>query len=283
MTGGRGMNVEHCVKCDEATGRAGRGDDSLFDADGKGPYCENCWDKTGEPMKKEIGGKVQVPETFACDGCAAERGDDLCLDLHDDTMTCGNKIWEEEKMRAQKTALELVDECFVTNEVNMDNLENIKSAIEREHENKMDNIARLQAMYDTQSEHVAEAEQRIKRLEQNAVNMPRCEITMRPISELPDTVPEGCVIVAVGGGESWTWDDEAEIPHEWLKRPNSRKPALFCIITIPEAERKLKACPYCQAIPVKLTNYWDIKHTDACPIQSACVIMFDKCDIWGWK
>jgi len=273
------MNVEHCVKCDEATGRAGRGDDSLFDADGKGPYCDDCWDKTGEPMKKAIGGKVyvQVPETFACEGCAAERGDDLCLDLHDDKMTCGNKIWEEEKMRAQKTALELVDECFVTNEVNMDNLENIKSAIEREHieaaEMKraaQDWHARVLAMYDTQSEHVAEAEQRIKRLEQNAVNMSRCEITMRPISELPDWVEEGCCLIY--------FDDLGA-------KLTGRGASHFCIMPLPKPypHRKLKACPYCQAIPVKLTNYWNIRHTDACPIQSACVIMFDKCDTWGWE
>ncbi len=41
------MKIERCCECDEATGRAGRGEDSLYDpADsGKGPYCQDCFDK----------------------------------------------------------------------------------------------------------------------------------------------------------------------------------------------------------------------------------------------
>ena len=34
---------ERCVQCDNFTGRAGRGDDSLFTTEG-GPYCEDCYD-----------------------------------------------------------------------------------------------------------------------------------------------------------------------------------------------------------------------------------------------
>jgi hypothetical protein len=244
------MNVEHCVKCDEATGRAGRGDDSLFDADGKGPYCDDCWDKTGEPMKKAIGGKVyvQVPEKElgSCDGCAAVGDDKLCSDLHRNVIRCGGKIWEEEKMKKQKTAVELVEEMIANwgGDNLRERMEQIKSAIEREQ---------------------ADA------------------IQMRPISDLPDRVPEGYIIVAVNHRDSWVWLDV--IPKSWTNCAANREllPTCFYVIPKPVKERKLKACPYCQAIPVKLTNYWNIRHTDACPIQSACVIMFDKCDIWGWK
>jgi hypothetical protein len=37
-------NYELCFICDERTGRAGRHEDSLYDADGNGPYCDSCWD-----------------------------------------------------------------------------------------------------------------------------------------------------------------------------------------------------------------------------------------------
>lgn len=36
--------LEYCFKCGEPTGRAGRGEDSLYDDDDdSGPYCETCW------------------------------------------------------------------------------------------------------------------------------------------------------------------------------------------------------------------------------------------------
>jgi hypothetical protein len=40
--------IERCCVCDEPTGRAGRGDDSLYAEDGSGPYCEPCWLKLPE-------------------------------------------------------------------------------------------------------------------------------------------------------------------------------------------------------------------------------------------
>lgn len=39
--------VELCFSCDEPTGRAGQGEDSLYSSDGDGPYCETCWDDDG--------------------------------------------------------------------------------------------------------------------------------------------------------------------------------------------------------------------------------------------
>lgn len=38
-----GLTREHCFLCDAETGRAGRGEDSIFDSADYGPYCEECW------------------------------------------------------------------------------------------------------------------------------------------------------------------------------------------------------------------------------------------------
>lgn len=37
-----GLTREHCFLCDQETGRAGRGEDSMFDDNDDGPYCEEC-------------------------------------------------------------------------------------------------------------------------------------------------------------------------------------------------------------------------------------------------
>ena len=44
---------EYCCKCGNETGKAGRGDDSLFTDTGEGPYCESCWDKIHAGSSKE--------------------------------------------------------------------------------------------------------------------------------------------------------------------------------------------------------------------------------------
>jgi len=40
---GEMLEIERCFLCDEPTGKAGRLDDSLYDEDGYGPYCEECF------------------------------------------------------------------------------------------------------------------------------------------------------------------------------------------------------------------------------------------------
>ncbi len=40
----RQESYEHCLKCDALTGRAGKGDDSIY-IDDKGPYCQECADE----------------------------------------------------------------------------------------------------------------------------------------------------------------------------------------------------------------------------------------------
>ena len=37
------MKLERCWICDEFTGNTGRGDDSLYDDEGGGAYCSECW------------------------------------------------------------------------------------------------------------------------------------------------------------------------------------------------------------------------------------------------
>jgi len=37
------MTFELCEECGGKTGRAGRGDDSLHDETGHGPYCKDCF------------------------------------------------------------------------------------------------------------------------------------------------------------------------------------------------------------------------------------------------
>lgn len=40
-----GTTLERCCECDERTGRAGRGDDSLYIESGAGPFCGECWQR----------------------------------------------------------------------------------------------------------------------------------------------------------------------------------------------------------------------------------------------
>jgi len=35
---------EHCCQCGERTGKAGKGEDSLYLQNGVGPYCETCFE-----------------------------------------------------------------------------------------------------------------------------------------------------------------------------------------------------------------------------------------------
>ena len=46
-------NLEYCWFCDEVTGGAGRGEDSLYDTNDGGPYCSECFDKLVPDLKGE--------------------------------------------------------------------------------------------------------------------------------------------------------------------------------------------------------------------------------------
>jgi hypothetical protein len=43
------MKAELCVRCHEPTGRAGKGDDSLYLSSGAGPFCQTCFDAATAP------------------------------------------------------------------------------------------------------------------------------------------------------------------------------------------------------------------------------------------
>ena len=38
------MNIETCCICDSPTGKAGKGEDSLYSEKGDGPDCEDCYE-----------------------------------------------------------------------------------------------------------------------------------------------------------------------------------------------------------------------------------------------
>tara|TARA_R110002012_G_scaffold314998_2_gene528237 strand:+ start:839 stop:1018 length:180 start_codon:yes stop_codon:yes gene_type:complete len=47
------MNYELCFICDHETGRAGIDEDSIYDKNGNGPYCEECYEKTLKMTKEQ--------------------------------------------------------------------------------------------------------------------------------------------------------------------------------------------------------------------------------------
>lgn len=69
------MDYEYCWICGDATGKAGLGDGSIYDDDGDGPYCENCYGEylDGQEAKKNS----QMAEDCLLDrqiNAAEERG-----------------------------------------------------------------------------------------------------------------------------------------------------------------------------------------------------------------
>jgi len=38
-----GLTREHCFMCECETGRAGKAEDSMYDINDAGPYCEECY------------------------------------------------------------------------------------------------------------------------------------------------------------------------------------------------------------------------------------------------
>ena len=45
-------DLEYCDVCEEPTGRAGAGEDSLFLPNGDGPFCEECWNTIRDYAEK---------------------------------------------------------------------------------------------------------------------------------------------------------------------------------------------------------------------------------------
>jgi len=49
------QELERCFNCGTPTGRAGRADDSIYDALGNGPYCPDCWHTLGDGVLDDRG------------------------------------------------------------------------------------------------------------------------------------------------------------------------------------------------------------------------------------
>ena len=47
--------LELCCECNSPTGRAGRGEDSIYYLDGLGPFCEDCHDRLGADVIDNLG------------------------------------------------------------------------------------------------------------------------------------------------------------------------------------------------------------------------------------
>ena len=145
--------------------------------------------------------------------------------------------------QTQKTAVALVDEIININPGRSNCVhvawikqygERIKSAIEREQ-------AEQQEVAYQQEEQITDQAKTIKHMNEKLASA----ITLRPISELPDKVPEECVIVAMNSVHTWMWFTGEKIPHEWLNESNVDSPNVFCFVPRPMPERKLKPCPFC--------------------------------------
>lgn len=57
------MEIEVCFICGEPTGRAGKCDDSMFDAFNDGPYCEDCWDERDVHIAARVQDKTNALKT----------------------------------------------------------------------------------------------------------------------------------------------------------------------------------------------------------------------------
>ena len=214
-------------------------------------------------MKKEIGGKayVQVPELrmCSCDGCVTIIFSKLCQKLRAGGIhSCAGKIFKEQTMSEQnKTAVELVDEldryltggplgCHDPTATGL--AKSIKAAIEREQKNEDDEYSALIQISADRARIIVDLTAQLK-----------SAITMRPISELPDKVPDGCVIVQLNS----EYVNTALTDEEHLGR--SSDATHFYILPLPPApERKLHPChmPGCRGLAVAVTGEngtWRVK------------------------
>lgn len=65
------IEFEHCCECDAHTGRAGRGEDSLY-AGSRGPYCDACYGELPDKLVEECDDKDYRIERLEAKLAAAE-------------------------------------------------------------------------------------------------------------------------------------------------------------------------------------------------------------------
>ena len=75
--------AEVCINCDSETGNAGAGDGSIFDALGRGPYCQGCYDVL-------VGDLERKNQRLSCGWSDEERSyEGECLnELHNELDRC---------------------------------------------------------------------------------------------------------------------------------------------------------------------------------------------------
>lgn len=229
-------------------------------------------------MKKEINGKtyVQVPENipWSCHGCVADGNKGLCHDLHADGTACNDQIWGEGKMNTQKTALELVDnirDVYIVGRASAAEWQkmicDIKSAIEREQDAAEERYEKI----------FAES----KRTRSLLDTLRKSAITMRPIFELPDNVPEGCVVVQCTPKWIAHWD--------WIGSVFRDSDAThFYVMPLPKPECKLHRChiPGCGGEPFldfSMSNDAWIACTKCGARGPVRKTIKDAEDAWGWE
>lgn len=184
-----------------------------------------------------------------CNNCVAEKDRELCKVFHENGQRCGDKIWEEIEM---ESALELVEQ-FRVESGNLSNrdYDQLKAAIEREQAAAIQMRPILEELQQRDGDttntlsnilsHWSPEKQ--KSLVRGI--MGEGMIEMRPISEMPDRVPEGCVVVIVGERDSWLVTRFDINPREKVKQTGGLgNPIEFCIVPYakPVAPRKLHAC-----------------------------------------
>ena len=179
-------------------------------------------------------------------------------------------------MSNEKTALELVDELIEGKDrfVGTDELRDIKAAIEREHQQAVDNwaaksveLVRAEKLRETEKllfvKRATELQETIDNLEfqvktytrtiQNMNDRLKSAITLRPISELPDRVPDGCAIVLVSETCAFAvYENPASYPG-WQ--------GFYIIPFPPKAERRLHPC-YMPGCGGSVTSINGVEKTD---------------------
>ena len=60
------MDLEYCIACGEPTGRAGRGDDSLYHDNGSGPYCLECFETVERLSEENAALRSRLAEAEEC-------------------------------------------------------------------------------------------------------------------------------------------------------------------------------------------------------------------------
>ena len=127
--------------------------------------------------------------------------------------------------------MELVDEIIACPGCpSIKHLTCLKSAIERERDANEITIDGLEELVKSNTRTIQDMNDRLK-----------SAITMRPISELPDKVPDGCAVVAANEKHFWIWFKN-DIPVEWAKKQGGGKPTEYCVIPAPKPVRRLHPC-----------------------------------------